>query len=207
MEGGFNYFECPYCISFYFDEEFVYASSFNSGSDIRHKLDLFKDEICKASLIYDATTGQILGEENIAYTQRPSEDNDTIVYVENVFMELNGIYLKRKSLSYKSSFYDDNVLHTAVLFLRRVGNRFRTRIGILGQCISSYHYSLNMPPHWDPTIKDELIWNLFVEAELVRKDDHRGKIIFHDQIDTKLKVATMHYKGLRNGSYVIYIKR
>ncbi|KAG2198620.1 hypothetical protein INT47_001067 [Mucor saturninus] len=199
MEDSFDFSDYPYCISFYIDEEFVCIDGFNSGCTTGKQIKLHK-----ASLLYDAATGQILGEEDNAYDQRPWEENGTIIYVENIFMELNKIYLKRKLLSYQKNLHDSIILYATVMFLRRAGSRFRTRFGIMGQRISSYHYAFNMPTHWDPTIKDELIWNLFVEAELVKEDDHRSRILFHDQVDIKLKVATSYHKGLRNSPYVMY---
>ncbi|KAI7893001.1 uncharacterized protein EV154DRAFT_502968 [Mucor mucedo] len=193
MEDCFDFSDYPYCISFYIDEEFVFINSFNSGSTIgKQKVIYEKEEFCRASLLYDAATGKILGEEDTAYNQRPLEENDTIIYVENIFMELNDIYLRRKSESYKDNLHDSTVLHAPVMFLRRAGSRFRTKFGITGLWNSSYHYVFNMPTHWDPTIKDELIWTLFVRAELVKEDDHRSRIVYHDQVDIK------------NGSYVMY---
>ncbi|KAI7893000.1 uncharacterized protein EV154DRAFT_502962 [Mucor mucedo] len=204
MEDSFDFSDCPYCISFYIDEEFVFIDGFNSGCTTGKQIELYKGKFCRASLLYDATTGQILGEEDTAYNQRPWEENDTITYVENIFMELNNIYLKRKLLSYQKNLHDSIILHATVMFLRRAGSRFRTRFGIMSQWISSYHYVFNMPTHWDPTIKDEIIWPLFVEAELVKEDDHRSRILFHNQVDIKLKVATSYHNGLRNSSYVMY---
>ncbi|KAG2194925.1 hypothetical protein INT47_005601 [Mucor saturninus] len=117
------------------------------------------------------------GEEaDDAYEKEENRGPD-IVYIKNVFMEINRIYKRPK---------EDGMISTHDLFVLRGVREFLR--SAFTECTSSmranYHLAITLPTHWDLKIREKVIRELFITSKLVRLTDHQDKLLFYSQLES-----------------------
>lgn len=127
-----------------------------------------------------------------------------IVYVEDMFLELYKIYQKAYSggsydpyiLSVadhpKCDKYDTIILNAVKSFFKDALYKFPSELGtkfpllpeeITNQIGLFHRFAFFLPPHWNQEVK-KFIRFLFVEAELIEKEDYREQLVFFNQLET-----------------------
>lgn len=87
------------------------------------------------------------------------EDQKDIFYINNIFMKLNDIHLKRKQ-GYHEYDANENVILCAAITLLGYTREIPSVEHIL---YSDYHFVITLPMHWDHEIREELMHPLFLK--------------------------------------------
>lgn len=105
------------------------------------------------------------------------EEKRSIVYIENAFMELNNIYLKKNNGA--DAEFVDIILHTIDQSLRKLVeiNDLKGKVFSLFET-SYHHFSLLVPTDWDYEIREKLLRPMFIRADLIKKDDEKNRLVF-----------------------------
>ncbi|KAI7890068.1 uncharacterized protein EV154DRAFT_262111 [Mucor mucedo] len=111
------------------------------------------------------------------------EKDPNMIYVENVFWELNNIYLRgdHSNGNFKHDKNDDYLMHAMVVFLR--GSIKEVNRDIDSDTPLRHHFSMVIPTSWGNDIQKELIRPLFVQAGLIAEGDDEKRLLFFTELE------------------------
>lgn len=140
--------------------------------------------------MYNAATEEILVLGSNSKNKRQSEENNqAIFYVDNIFKELNDIYLKKKEVCcYEYDVHDNIILHAVTIFLRDIVDDYRTKNTGVNGLHTSYYFAFFLPTNWDDEIREELIRPLFIRAGLITENDHSSRLLFFTQLELNFRL-------------------
>lgn len=171
--------------------------------------------------MYDLASRKILKwADDAAAMSQSKENNQNVVYVDNIFMELNDIYLTRQQTFSNSEYdehdqHDDLVLGAIKVFLQGFiealdAHEKRSNLSHL----PDYHFSFLVPSNWDYGIRDGLIRPLFIGAGLITENDHKSRLLFFTRLESNFRyiqdtmpdnLCTLDTKTIRNGNqFILY---
>lgn len=98
--------------------------------------------------------------------------------MDNVFIKLNDIYLKKKRYSYEHDAYDRTILIAVTESLQQVKKNCPFLKGLARESNFYYHFAITMPTNWDDGIREDIIRPLYIQAGLIAKDDNHSRLLF-----------------------------
>lgn len=101
--------------------------------------------------------------------------------MQNVFRELNGLFLRMQKRSYKYDIYD-NILISEVIYLLREEAKYWEKE--LHSPSVDFRYAFTLPTYWAEEIRDKLIRPLFIQAGLINNNDHRDRLLFFTELQS-----------------------
>jgi hypothetical protein len=143
------------------------------------------------------------------------KDRNTIFYVNNIFISLNDIYLKRKQSYYESDdVHDKMILIGLIMFLQRVKKDCVRGEDVTPGTYSNFHFAITIPTHWDYGIREELIRPLFIQAGLISKYEHQDRLLIFTQLESSFRYiqsvedneySKMNTKIGNGRQYIMYV--
>lgn len=143
----------------------------------------------KSSISYNAMTKEFLNVNGLDIRSLPDELSRYIYYVDNIFMDLNNLYLSRKQPYYKNrvDVHDEMLLLGVDMFLRNLLDQCPLDKSVYQRTFSDYHFTIILPTHWDFEIREELIRPLFIKAGLIQKDDNHDRLLFFSKLESNFR--------------------
>ncbi|KAI7894943.1 uncharacterized protein EV154DRAFT_477724 [Mucor mucedo] len=156
----------------------------------------------RASIKYDAASKKILewGDE-CGIKNLTSKNHVNMVYVKNVFMELNNIYIRGENNGiFKHDKGDEILLHAMEVFLREAVKMYTCDDG--GNARRCF-FSLIIPTNWEYGIRQALIWPLFVRAGLVSEYDDKRRLMIFTKLEALVQFVKRNQPEERRSRYSV----
>lgn len=135
----------------------------------------------RPSLLYDIKNEVILHYGDEANEKKHlAETDNTIFYVDNIFMKLNDIHLKIKKD--ENDVHDQILLNGVEIMLRDLNDSY-AQVSKSDKQNGFYHYLFIVPTRWDPAIREDLLRPLFIRTGLIHQEDHPYRLLFYSQLD------------------------
>lgn len=131
--------------------------------------------------------------------RRSEEDKEQIFYVDNIFIRLNDVYLKKKQSYYESDVHDRMILSGVTMFLQQLKKDCPLDKSVTHKTYLYYHFAITIPTYWDHGIREELLRPLFIQAGLISEDDHHDKLLIFTQLESNFRyLQSLHYDARMN---------
>ncbi|KAI7893592.1 uncharacterized protein EV154DRAFT_137123 [Mucor mucedo] len=203
-----NFSKHPYCIDLYLDEVETFVTySFTNTRKCNNRSSYEPNHRkMRSSILYDADSRLILkfGVEADKERHR-SQDNKNIFYVDNVFMHLDSVYSRSKQKKYKNDIHDLMIQEGVVLFLKQLHEGFS--LGRLTTHITDldYHFAITIPTHWNETIREVHLRELFIKAGLVSKEDHSDRLLIFTRLESRFRyLQSLKHESSQMSSKIRY---
>lgn len=131
--------------------------------------------------MYNIQTEVVLATGDEADYRKFSEaDENSVFYMENIIIKLNDIYLKGTQ---EYNAHDRMILAGIVLFLKHLTKDYSLGKAISHQSYVDYHFAFTLPTHWNSGIREQMLRPLFIQAGLLKTNDHHDRLLFFSQLE------------------------
>lgn len=147
----------------------------------------FLDETTVA--IYDKQSEKMLywGDEAKKHVEEKFEG---VCILTNFLSNLYRIYQKKKEDRNSEDLLVLKIIGIffKLMFVKLINNLTSNKEMLIAQIIttSNFYYAFIVPTEWDHTIREEIIRQIFIEANLLDKTDHSGRLLFLTRLDCSL---------------------
>ncbi|KAI7896274.1 uncharacterized protein EV154DRAFT_492895 [Mucor mucedo] len=188
MSTPYNFSKHSCCIDLCFDEDTASISYYRCSIFAQKRaIDTMNEK--RASLLYNAITGDILAIGVGADVRKDEEDRKEIFFVNNILVELYDIYIKTKLFDYIHDAHDTVILNAVVIFLRHT----RTNFAVNNIPNDGFHYVVSLPTFWDFEVREKIIRPLFVQAGLINESDDYSRLLFFTVLESNFRYLQNEY--------------
>ncbi|KAG2210911.1 hypothetical protein INT47_000065 [Mucor saturninus] len=191
MENDSGYSQ-SYFITICFNEDRVYTDYFFNG--FKKEVNPYLKQARRISILFNTVNQKVLAQGDEADKRKWEEIDQDIVYVDNIFSELNDERDKSDKLDeHGGSRERETIILNAVKgFLTDTLYKFPPELGtkfppapeeITKQSGLFHRFAFFLPPHWDSEVR-EFIQSVFLDAKLIENDDSRRQLVFFSQLET-----------------------
>ncbi|KAG2208760.1 hypothetical protein INT47_007859 [Mucor saturninus] len=192
MEEYYDYSRHKFCITFDFSNIGIASRKIAVNDHFESKVHVHDDKIAIYSFLYDTATKTIVARGTSVEREKKNfkGQQKDLFYAPNIFSEL-----------YKRTANDKIFLQEAIRALKQEVEYWKKELNSSDNM--DFYYAYTLPANWD----HEIIWSLFIKANLVQKNEAQGRLMFFSELEIAFRhvqtIQTMCFMETDHGDQFI----